>query len=765
MSAETARFRIPKKPAPIPPSALLVNVNASGDPLLSGLNHFQREAALSREGAWLVTAGPGTGKTHTMTARAHALCMAGVNPARICLLTFTRKAAAEMKQRLVKTSKSYGSIFAGTFHSLAVRLVRAYGPREDLTIIDPDEEKAEFFRFVQDKLGSPEKPFLNDKIWHDIFGILKPHTRDLAETIQYGRLRSVARAAMDKKMDRAVPGLPVLTEQELAILTSSFLDILAVDMANGPYAGEDPAKFCRDVCAGFVKHKWLAGLTSFDDLIVQACDILETEAGKAFAENIDFLMLDEFQDSDTAQMKMADLLAIKGNIFAVGDQKQSIYGFRGVNRNVFNDFRDRWNPHEIRLSENYRSTANVIDVVNGAVIGGPPEYADELLESTRKKITPVHCVYSNDDALKKAIVKKVQELNKAGAAYKDIAILLRAMRGPFPQNLQLALTSANIPYDVVGGPKITEAKLFKVFRDILCILDRPGLPMFWMNVAILFPGIGDVAAAKIGNLVNGSGSFTEAVKNVSSLKLPVGRDILLSLLQRADVSFSTGEIAKKILAVLIRLCNDEKIDLKEISRMLQNPDLCDCEKVAKEYGGYTMMVTRTIVTHCETHDSIRAWLDSVDTEVGHDNDPGDKVSVSTIHGAKGKEWKHVLVALPSDYAAKAALTAALASQKMLNEMGLTNINIWSDEWKEEFHIFYVAISRAKDSLDILSVEEAPFLPETIANSPEMLVSHITPESTPGHGGFEWQKPMPNDVNEILDILNDACDGQTVYTFL
>ena len=372
------------------------------------LNGPQKEAVLHTDGPLLILAGAGSGKTRVLTHRiAYLIDEKGVNPWNILAITFTNKAAEEMRQR-VDSLVNFGaeSIWVSTFHSMCVRILRRFidrlGYETRFTIYDTDDQKT----------------------------LMKEVCRKVDIDTKVFKERSLLSAISSAKNEMVLPD-----EFELN--------------AGGDFGQQKIAKVYREYEAQLKSNNAL----DFDDLLVKTVQLLETQPDvlEYYQERFRYIMVDEYQDTNTVQFRLISLLAGKyKNLCVVGDDDQSIYKFRGANiRNILDFEHEFPDAHVIKLEQNYRSTGNILDAANGVISNNKGRKEKTLWtdngEGEKVHLRQFDTAYDEAEFIAEDIRREVRE----GASYNDNAVLYRT--NAQSRLFEEKFIAMNIPYKIVGG--------------------------------------------------------------------------------------------------------------------------------------------------------------------------------------------------------------------------------------------------------------------------------------------------------------------------
>ena len=604
------------------------------------LNREQKEAVMETEGPLLLLAGAGSGKTRCITHRiAYLIDECGVKPWNILAITFTNKAAGEMRERVDKLV-GFGAdqVWVSTFHSLCVRILRRHidrlGFENGFTIYDADDQK----------------------------------------TVMKGICK---RLNIDTKTykERALLGAISSAKDELISVREYELDA-ANDFGKAVYA-----KAYREYQETLQKNNAL----DFDDLIVKTVELFKNcpEILDSYQERFQYIMVDEYQDTNTAQFELVKLLAQKyRNLCVVGDDDQSIYKFRGANiRNIL-DF-EKYFPEAkvIKLEQNYRSTQSILDAAN-AVISNNEGRKDKALWTDRGAGNKIH-FRSFDNAYEEAefiagdICKKVK---KEGAAYKDCAVLYRT--NAQARLLEERMIMEGVPYNVVGG---TNFYARAEIKDILAYLKT------------VDNGRDEVAVRRILNVPKrGIGAATvEKLEDYAQM-----RDIgLYDAMELADEIMSLGKTAAKIrpFVQLIRGFRKEALTLS-VAELIQHivEKIGYAEYLQDNYDedgddrleNVEELITKA-VNYQENHEepNLTDFLAEVALVAEIDNvaEDDNRVLLMTLHSAKGLEFPNVYLAGMEDG---------------LFPSYMTIISDDHSDIEEERRLAYVGITRAMNDLTI-----------------------------------------------------------------
>jgi len=468
--------------------------------LLSELNDSQKIAATHLNSHVLVLAGAGCGKTKTIIARAAFLIAQGISPNRIQILTFTRRSASEILER-VKISlgdSSYG-LRSSTFHTWCTSIIRS-APTvfgfENFSVIDREDQLQLF------KCARGEKP-------KGCF----PTAAEICELYSFARNTTTSLdIALHKKM-------PEFYDQK---------SILA------------------NIMVEYESRKRRRNYLDYDDIL----DIVATgikqdeELCKWVGSHYDYILVDEMQDTNPLQWKLLEPLAKHVELFCVGDDAQSIYGFRGADfRNVHN-FKERLpNSKILKLEDNYRSTQEILDLSNWLISKSPLKYDKKLKAIRGKGLVPSIHTFSNEWEEARWTVEDLIKRKESGSSWNEHMILVRSnFTG---RQIETALLSKDIPYRFIGGTKLLESAHIKDMLSVLRIIGNNRDEIGWMRYLTLWPGIGEVKAGKIINNIMDFNNTQDSLKFLANEGLGTS-ELTLVIKELLKIKNSVSQIISKL---------------------------------------------------------------------------------------------------------------------------------------------------------------------------------------------------------------------------
>ena len=634
------------------------------------LNEPQREAVRHTDGPLLILAGAGSGKTRVLTHRiAYLIEELGVNPWNILAITFTNKAAGEMRQR-VDNLVGFGSesIWVSTFHSMCVRILRRFidrlGYDSRFTIYDTDDQKT-LMKAVCKKVDIDTKQF------------------------KERMLLSVISSAKNEMI------LP--EEFELN--------------AGGDFAQLKIAKVYREYEAQLKANNAL----DFDDLLVKTVQLLQTQPDvrENYQERFRYIMVDEYQDTNTVQFKLVSLLAGKyRNLCVVGDDDQSIYKFRGANiRNILDFEKEYPDAKVIKLEQNYRSTGNILNAANG-VISNNKGRKDKTLwtangEGEKISLRQFDTAYDEAEFIAEDIKKEVRD----GASYNDNAVLYRT--NAQSRLLEEKFIAMNIPYKIVGGINFYARREIKDILAYLKTVDN-GQDDLSVRRIINVPkrGIGLTTINRIQESADERGiSFYEAL--LAPEMIPgAGRSASKLDSFAALIEYFKGQAEKESLTDLL----NEILDMTGYTQNLEADDEIDAESRLQNIEEL-LNKAAAYEEDCEDRGekaTLSGFLEEVALVADIDSleEDQDYVVLMTLHSAKGLEFPHVYL-------------AGMEDGLFPSYMTITGDD--PEELEEERRLCYVGITRAEQQLTLTCARKRMVRGETQYNRISRFVSEIPPE--------------------------------------
>lgn len=619
---------------------------AAGRDYAAELNPEQYAAVTTDARHALVIAGAGSGKTRTLTYRVARLLECGVAPWRILLLTFTNKAAREMLERVAALAgMGAGQIWGGTFHSVANRILRLHAPRlgyqPGFTILDGDDQRALFRALIKQFVGKTSK---NDRF-------------PKAEVLQ--SLHSLA--------------INTGRSWQLTLRTE--------------YGQLDKhEEVIGKIFDAYRTRKLESNAMDFDDLLTNLLRLLQEHEDIRTDLQGRFLhvLVDEYQDTNVLQASIIGLLAggQDSSLMVVGDDAQSIYSWRGANVDHIFEFSNTYPDAQIyKIETNYRSVPAILEISNAAISNNTRQFAKTLRPSRDTGCMKPAVIPAPDNRTEaRFVAQRIDELMAAGISGKDIAVLYRAHF--HSMDVQMELTRNHIPYRITSGLRFFEQAHIKDIVAWLRLLSNPRDEIAFRRIVSTFPRVGEATASKLWeNWFAVADAWLQANPEATTITAPHSEVFAAVKVPAAARPHWGG-----FLASMDDLHPADKIlTPAELVRLVQN--FMDAHLRAS-YENYEErledigQLTRSLADAADLDAFLSqvALLSEDDTQT--EIDP-DCVTLSTIHQAKGLEWKVVFVIF---------LGEGLFPHYRVIQSGDT------DDIEEELRLFYVAVTRAEDQL-------------------------------------------------------------------
>lgn len=640
--------------------------------LLDALNEPQRQAVMATDGPLLILAGAGSGKTRVLTHRtAYLIEKCGVNPYNIMAITFTNKAAGEMRER-IDQMVGYGSesIWVCTFHSTCVRILRRYIDRlgfgTNFTIYDSDDQKT---------------------LMKDICKRLEIDTKMYKEKMFLSAISS----AKDELID------PIEFETRAA----------------GDYVKRKQAQVYREYQQALKQNNAL----DFDDLIMKTVELfkLDKEVLASYQDRFRYIMVDEYQDTNTAQFELIRLLALKyQNLCVVGDDDQSIYKFRGANiYNILNFEHHFPNATVIKLEQNYRSTQNILDAANAVIANNQGRKEKRLWtdNGAGDKITfeQLDTAAEEADFVARDIARRVR---KGEYQYKDCAILYRT--NAQSRLFEERFITANIPYKIFGGVNFYARKEVKDLLAYLKTIDN-GQDDLAVRRIINIPkrGIGAASINKVALYAQEQEiSFYDAlcvaeqVPGLGKAAAKIRPFVLFIQSMKAKAKLlSVADLLQEVIETTGYVRELEAEGTDEAEARIENIDELISKAVDYAEG--------------EEAPTLNGFLENVAlvADIDSFDENSDYVVLMTLHSAKGLEFPNVYL-------------AGLEDGLFPSYMSITSDNSQA-EIEEERRLAYVGITRAKKNLTITSARVRMVRGQTQYGKVSRFVREIPPELLSG----------------------------------
>ena len=633
------------------------------------LNNSQLKAAEQLDGPLLILAGAGSGKTKTMTHRICHMLEVGIPASSILAITFTNKAADEMKERVEKminegTGEDLPVPLVCTFHSLGYRMLKRFGHiigyKGKISICDEDDRKKRMQDIIKDIMKKTET--LNDED--------------------------------DEETEQSVKNI----YEEVSKLISRFKDELIVPSLTNTFVPKEGEVFpyleiAKEVYPIYERQLFMDNCLDFDDLIEKAVFLMyEEEPRNFYNEQFAYISVDEYQDTSKSQARLVSLLAgERKNICVVGDDYQSIYAFRGaVVDNILNFEKEYHGCKIVTLEENYRSTQNIVEAASGVITNNSKQYKKNLFSMNEEGSLVQVREYDNDKQEAEAIVKKIEKAKDVGLKYSEMAILYRT--NAMSRIYEDALIKKSIPYKIYGGVSFYDRREIK---DIVAYLKLAS----GTDDTMALKRIANVPKRKLGE--KSVGDMLSAIRDEENApllsrlsKYAKAKPKFLELSSLLD-DFRRSAETESLSSLIMKILNTIDYEGYIHSFAKNEDDLSDrkenvyelVNKAASFSASYTRD-TSLIDSEGGEGDSVGevtpaeildAFLEDVAlmTDVSKDSD-FESVSLMTMHKSKGLEYNTVYVAGCEESA----------------------MGILPEEFEESRRLFYVAMTRAKKKLYI-----------------------------------------------------------------
>jgi DNA helicase-2/ATP-dependent DNA helicase PcrA len=646
-------------------------------PYLRGLNAPQREAVLTTEGPVLVLAGAGTGKTAALTARlAHLVATRRAYPSEILAVTFTNKAAREMRERVGRLvgEAVEGMPWLGTFHAIAAKMLRRHaelvGLQSNFTILDTDDQ----LRLLKQMISAAD---IDEKRWN---------ARQLAALIDRWKNRGWTPKDIDAGESEA--------------------------FANGRGA---------EMYAAYQARLLALNACDFGDLLLHVLTLLRTDRDVLahYQQRFRYILVDEYQDTNSSQYLWLRLLAQeRRNICCVGDDDQSIYSWRGAEvANILRFERDFPGAAVIRLEQNYRSTSHILAAASGVIAENGGRLGKTLwTEAADGEKLRVLGVWDGPEEAR-SVSDEIETAQRNGTSLNDIAILVRAQFQT--REFEDRFIQIGLPYRIIGGFRFYERAEIRDALAYLRLVNQPADDLaFERIVNVPKRGLGDKAMEKLHRLAR-----AEQIPLTLAAARIIDSDELTPQARKALARF-IGDVAR----------------WRDLSGAMAHPDLA---RQILDESGYTAMLQaeRTVEASgrlenltelaraMEDYETLGAFLEHVSLVMDNDALASDeKVTVMTMHGAKGLEFDTVFLPGWEE--------GVFPSQRSLDEGGIASL-------EEERRLAYVAITRARRRCTILHAANRRIYGQWTSSIPSRFIgelpdANIDNESTLTGGASLWR---------------------------
>jgi len=607
--------------------------------ILKPLNEEQRKAVQCTEGFNLTVAGAGSGKTAVLTHRIAYLVASGVDPASILAITFTNKAAAEMRQRIHSlVGPVANDIWIGTFHGICLRLLIEFsteaGIRKDFTIVDEDSQEKILKQIYTSLIGG------------------KPTSQQIYDAQEYIRsMKARVFSPEDALRDALRPN-----EKFLANLYRIYQETLVQSNS-----------------------------LDFDDLICKAVTLVQTpgRARDVLTNRFRYIHIDEYQDCDYAQHTLAcELASVHHNLFVVGDDAQNIYSWRNASVQNFLDFPKSYGANVFKLEQNYRSTGNILEAANAVIANNRKQLKKKLWTTNAMGDKVLLHRAPNDIAEAKWLVTRITNLVESyNVSYGDIAILYRANYQS--RVIEDAMLSSDVPYQLIGNISFYQRKEPKdIVAYLRYIVNKDDVSAFIRICNLPKRGLGEATISKlVSEVTDHNRSLSDVLASLETSDLGITVSTLKKLQAFVALVDEIRALLDTPLTVPLRGIIDAVCDMTGYKQMLidEAAKSGDEDCLQNYYEFLNVVDDMAFEDGLTVIQALLQLVNSVTMVLAHDTIKSDNsVKLMTIHTAKGLEYKVVFV-------------VGLNESIFPHSTSATS----SAELEEERRLFYVAVTRAK----------------------------------------------------------------------
>ena len=668
--------------------------------LINGLNDKQKEAVLATDGPCLVIAGAGSGKTKVLTHKIAYDIESGIKPWNILAITFTNKAANEMKERIEKLiGDAAKDLWMGTFHSICVRILRRYidriGYKTDFVIFDTSDQKT----LIKECLKTLK---VDDKIFTD---------RGVLSEISNGKNEMLEPKAYGVK-----------------------------------YAGDFRKKTIAEIYELYQRRLRENNAIDFDDIINFTIKILSENPDVLdyYTEKFKYILVDEYQDTNKAQFTLVSLLASKyGNVTAVGDNDQGIYSFRGADiSNILNFERDFPGTKIIKLEQNYRCTGNILKAANAVIKHNENKYEKKLWTENEEGHLP--CIYCGEDEYDEGryIVEQINHL-KTEEYYKNSDFTILYRMNAQSRAIEDILMREGIPYKVIGGLKFYERKEIKDIIAYLRLIHNSADNLSLKRI-INEPkrGIGKTSIEQIQEISDKTGnSMYEIIRNAQEYGLTRVFSNSRDFIEQIEYLKSKKDELK--ISDLIK----ETLNKTGYTKALENENSVEAETRIENLEEF---LTVAIEFEEESADNTLAeFLENItlSSDIDGMEDQDNSITLMTLHSAKGLEFPVVFLVGMEE--------GIFPGYKSIDE---------PQALEEERRLFYVGITRAKQYLYLTCAKHRTIFGSTSYNQVSRFVKEIPEELLEGYVEVVERKSVDKEEFKDYGYRWSYGKGQTVKTF-
>lgn len=668
--------------------------------LINGLNDKQKEAVLATDGPCLVIAGAGSGKTKVLTHKIAYDIESGIKPWNILAITFTNKAANEMKERIEKLiGDAAKDLWMGTFHSICVRILRRYidriGYKTDFVIFDTSDQKT----LIKECLKTLK---VDDKIFTD---------RGVLSEISNGKNEMLEPKAYGVK-----------------------------------YAGDFRKKTIAEIYELYQRRLRENNAIDFDDIINFTIKILSENPDVLdyYTEKFKYILVDEYQDTNKAQFTLVSLLASKyGNVTAVGDNDQGIYSFRGADiSNILNFERDFPGTRIIKLEQNYRCTGNILKAANAVIKHNENKYDKKLWTENEEGHLP--CIYCGEDEYDEGryIVEQINHL-KTEEYYKNSDFTILYRMNAQSRAIEDILMREGIPYKVIGGLRFYERKEIKDIIAYLRLIHNSADNLSLKRI-INEPkrGIGKTSIEQIQEISDKTGnSMYEIIRNAQEYGLTRVFSNSRDFIEQIEYLKSKKDELK--ISDLIK----ETLNKTGYTKALENENSVEAETRIENLEEF---LTVAIEFEEESADNTLAeFLENItlSSDIDGMEDQDNSITLMTLHSAKGLEFPVVFLVGMEE--------GIFPGYKSIGE---------PQALEEERRLFYVGITRAKQYLYLTCAKHRTIFGSTSYNQVSRFVKEIPEELLEGYAEVVERKSADKEEFKDYGYRWSYGKGQTVKTF-
>jgi DNA helicase-2/ATP-dependent DNA helicase PcrA len=674
----------------------------------NNLNEEQLKIINNIQGPMLVIAGAGSGKTRTIVYSVAKLLLSGVYPNEIMLVTFTNKAAQEMIKRVESLlGKKPKGIWAGTFHAMANRFIRKYAKKVGLepnyTIMDePDAKQLMKLSIDASEASDLEERFPTSSMAKSILSYSINCNKSIEDVIKWKY----------EQFDR-----------------------------------EEIISKLKEVFKIYKKKKSKDNLVDFDDLLVYWNQLLdERSIAQLIAKRIKYILVDEYQDTNYIQDEIIYKIVQQNsekNVMVVGDDAQSIYAFRGANFENILTFPEKYaNCNTYKITYNYRSVPEILELANDSIKHNVKQYEKKMKTTRKSALKPFLVEVGDDEDQARFIANQVLSLRNEGYNLNQMVVLCRA--GFHTLKIELELQAKNIPYEVRAGVSFFERAHIKDLLAHLSLIDNPYDEISWSRLFSTITGLGSTSGAKIFSKISTRDDpFSKILDpkffsvEMKGKRIPSKGSKNLKARVNKLIDFTSEDKPYEVIDKLIKI-------LKEYFKSKYD-NWQDRIDDLKQLGVYARNF-ETIRSFLDILSLNKSTIESKTVIKGNNKEEENPLIISTIHRAKGLEWSVVFIPmLCEDY---------FPSSRVVGD---------SEAFEEERRVFYVAVTRAKDHLYLISPSIVRGFRGYETARPSQFISELNPDlyrksmvnfkSTPPTSKSKGKKNQNQELKEFKSALD------------